>query len=1444
MKTENLKVNRATAATIVAIVLISVLMALPLAAVTADDSPTITTDKTKYSLGETIVISGSGFTPDDTVNIEVQLPGNNGVDTLPPVSTDDAGAFQTTYYPPMIPGRYKITATDGIDTAKTAVTEADALGYQLVSFGVASNDGVTIDDIGWARGNSDKVWHEGAWVPVKLYITGVPETFSASSLEDVYVGFDFTGGTTGGHDARFVDLIRDIQIGTTDLNDTQGWVAPGGGAYNTGSPTALPTIEQVITAQDSPGENVWTGYFLARYLTTTDPLDPWTEVNIPEGDHESELGDVPGTLTDGKHQFRIRAETICDALDGNAPGGTIIIYFQAHLARTFVWGGAGEEGYNATPTDGWGGWLYGDPLYDNDTVTPMPGSGYVTGSSGHMYLLMEKLGAVTCQLPVPPEPEGEIRGYKWWDLNANGVWDAGEPPIENWTIRIISTGGIYTFTDTTETLADGSYSFPGLTSGEWLIQENKDRNDSSTGWIETYPLLSPQPSHVVPGANATSADTTNYTEDADVGWVVELTRTDSVVNEQEEVNFGNFLGFPNTTINITTSTDIVYAGETVTLTVTEENTGDVPLTNVSVTVTNGTSVIAVLNVADVTWGDGGGNGDAILDPDEAWNWTIPAVQVNADTTFTATGNGTDPLGNYITYPDYEEERDNVTVNTIAPNTMVNISASAYLVYAGETVDLYITEYNNGDDPLTNVHVNLTYGTSTSTLDKTTATENITNDNILEVGETWSWTVSDVIVTSATTFNATGYGIDSLGNPVTYPDYEGEQDNVTVYTIAPNTEVNISASAYLVVAGTNVTLYITEYNNGDDPLTNVSVTVAAGASVIAVLDETDSTWGYTINSDDVLDIGETWNWTIYNVTVDDETTFTATGNGTDSAGNPVTYPDYEDEQDEVTVYTLSTNVSISTSAEVVVAGETVDLEVCEENDGDLNLSDVVVIVNNGSADIATLDWTDPTWDDGPGNDDEVLNPGEIWCWEIAGVTVDDEITFNATGNGTYDGIEVTYTNDPDEQDEVTVYTLSTNVSISTSADVVVAGESVNLTVCETNDGDLNLSDIVVVVDNGSGVIATLDTDYSTWDYGSGNDDEILNPGETWCWNITGITVDDETTFTATGNGTYDGIEVTYTNDPDEQKNVTVSTLSTNVSIDADVYETLPGGNVRLTVCETNDGDLNLSDVVVVVSNDSEVIATLDENNIAFGDDNSNDRLDVGETWCWNDTTVPELKVAIDVDTNFTARGNGTADGVVVDWTNDDDEEDMVLVEVGNATRTWGFWKTHLYLVEWMLNDSVNGLGLGILPIDLGTWAVGDTNVSDNCSYMGLMWADQSKNSDGAMREQIDAARIHTAHQALAAIMNSYMPGGAPLPVTLESIADTLTNGNTKQIGDLGSELAGYNEAGERFALDPSLPPTGKVSGNIADPQGARLIGGPCEAFWDTEGTKTKGKGKNK
>ena len=109
------------------------------------------------------------------------------------------------------------------------------------------------------------------------------------------------------------------------------------------------------------------------------------------------------------------------------------------------------------------------------------------------------------------------------------------------------------------------------------------------------------------------------------------------------------------------------------------------------------------------------------------------------------------------------------------------------------------------------------------------------------------------------------------------------------------------------------------------------------------------------------------------------------------------------------------------------------------------------------------------------------------------------------------------------------------------------------------------------------------------------------------------------------------------------------------------------------------------------------------------------------------------------------------------------------------------------------------------------------------------------------------RIHSLRQALAAIMNDSMPGGTNLDAWLsshgitESIDEILTNATIEEIRNLGSVLAGYNESGDDQALDPSLPATGKTTGNIADPQGARDVGAGCEQFWNTP-PAPKGKGK--
>ena len=87
-------------------------------------------------------------------------------------------------------------------------------------------------------------------------------------------------------------------------------------------------------------------------------------------------------------------------------------------------------------------------------------------------------------------------------------------------------------------------------------------------------------------------------------------------------------------------------------------------------------------------------------------------------------------------------------------------------------------------PLTDVRVDLVAdpGPLSWTLDKdsTNFSGDTDNDDVLDVGETWLWTIPDVgPLTVATTFTATGYGKDPLGNPVTFPQYPYEQNWVPV-----------------------------------------------------------------------------------------------------------------------------------------------------------------------------------------------------------------------------------------------------------------------------------------------------------------------------------------------------------------------------------------------------------------------------------------------------------------------------------------------------------------------------------------------------------------------------------------------------------------------------------------------------------------------------------------
>jgi uncharacterized repeat protein (TIGR01451 family) len=264
---------------------------------------------------------------------------------------------------------------------------------------------------------------------------------------------------------------------------------------------------------------------------------------------------------------------------------------------------------------------------------------------------------------------------------------------------------------------------------------------------------------------------------------------------------------------------------------------------------------------------------------------------------------------------------------------------------------------------------------------------------------------------------------------------------------------------------------------------------------------------------------------------------------------------------------------------------------------------------------------------------------------------------------------------------------------------------------------------------------------------------------------------------------------------------VADPNTVVTATAYTWETYPGGNVSVTIMERNTGNIDLENVSVSVF-DGINTAVLDCHSVGFSGDDGNCILNKGETWSW------AYQVTVYADTTYVVTGYGEVvglEGVVVTYPAYPSEQTTFKVKVVGTTRTQGFWKTHTDFTKYVFENYAGSY------IDLGWKKI--TNIED---LMGMFWADNAKKSDGHKRSQLDQARMIASQQAIAAVLNSFLPGGAPLPggLTPAAIATIMGGTDVKAIKDLGSTLGSYNESGDGFALDPSLLPTGKATPNFS------------------------------
>jgi hypothetical protein len=280
--------------------------------------------------------------------------------------------------------------------------------------------------------------------------------------------------------------------------------------------------------------------------------------------------------------------------------------------------------------------------------------------------------------------------------------------------------------------------------------------------------------------------------------------------------------------------------------------------------------------------------------------------------------------------------------------------------------------------------------------------------------------------------------NTLGAHISSGNDSAAASNSISHQIEAGTEVHIHAGTSPVNKGTGTTLVVTEKNIGGIPFTSPHIVILK--NTVAFLDLTNNSASYpvgTIFSEDVttngiLDINETWTWSnIPTGNLDATTAFQADGHGIAPGNGVLQYTDithdagYELERESVTVNVNSPSTDagiIALPSFLPAGGGTVTLTVTEENDGQVDLGNIVMTVrNNVDSTVYTLNKS-AYYVSGDTLDDGILKPLETWTWSITGVPVTETTVFTVYGDGTYGTnpvIHVNYQSNINEMEDATV-----------------------------------------------------------------------------------------------------------------------------------------------------------------------------------------------------------------------------------------------------------------------------------------------------------------------------------------------------------------------------------------------------------------------------------------
>ncbi|WP_370948000.1 hypothetical protein AB5J62_10500 [Amycolatopsis sp. cg5] len=530
----------------------------------------------------------------------------------------------------------------------------------------------------------------------------------------------------------------------------------------------------------------------------------------------------------------------------------------------------------------------------------------------------------------------------------------------------------------------------------------------------------------------------------------------------------------------------VREGDTVTFTLVVKNTGDVPLTAVSVVDSKTPSCAKTFDV---------------LAPDAAQTYQCTVVAGADGFTNTATVTGTDPTGRPVT------ATDDATFTVLHPGISITKDVKGGPFRAGDTVTFSITVANTGDSPLTAVTVSDELAPSCAkTIDK------------LDPGasQTYECTMSAPADDAVNVAKVTG--TPPTGPPLT------TSDDAKIDVIHPAVKITKEASPRTVRAGDDVTFTIVVTNTGDVPLTNVSI-----------VDSRTPTCAKTFAR---LEGVETYQCTTK--APEDDFTNTATVTGDDPTGRPVTATD------DAAVDVIHPAVTITKDAAPtqVREGDTVTFTLTVKNTGDVALAPVSIVDSQTPACARTIDS---------------LAAGASQTYQCTVTAGAQGFTNTATVTGT-DPLQrpVTATDDA----TFTVQRPGISITKNTKGGPFRTGDSVTFEIVVTNTGDVPLTNVTVTDPLAPECARTFPT---------------LPAAGVQRYPCTMTAPADDVTNTASVTGKPPvGPPVTATDDAP----VDVIHPGIKLTKEAAPTQVRPGEQVTFTLTVTNTGDVPLKSVSIV------------------------------------------------------------------------------------------------------------------------------------------------------------------------------------------------------------------------------------------------------------------------